>query len=142
MAPADALVQQINVEIEGLRSVADAMRTELDASFRTQVTPIQHALKSGAQIGGHIPGYEFVQLQNLYASHIESTLDALYQLDIGTQAVADAAESIARTYGDADAFAQASLDQVRDVISYAPPPPPPGLYSPSSAPTAGVNPIA
>lgn len=140
MAPGDGLIQQINVEIEGLRSMAEAMRKDLEGGFRTQVRPISDALQSGARIGGCIPGYEFIQLQNLYTSHIERTLDALFQLDVGTQRVAEAAAVIARTYGDADGFAEASVEEIQDVISYAAPPPPPGCYTPSI--TAGARSIA
>src|SRR3954447_8084666 len=124
MTPVDALVRQIDAEVQGLRGVAAAIRTELEEGLRTQVTPINEALRSGAQIGGCIPGYEFVQLQNLYASHIRRTLDALFQLDLGTQAVGKAADAIARTYGDADAFAAATVGDIRNVIAHTPAPPP------------------
>ena len=135
MAQVDGLVQQINVEIEGLKGVAVSMREDLEGGFRTQVAPIHDALRSGARIGGCIPGYEFIQLQNLYSSHIERTLDALFQLDLGTQRVAEAAAVIAKTYGDSDAFAEATVEEIQGVISYAAPPPPPGRYSPSTTPT-------
>jgi hypothetical protein len=122
MAP-DDLVQQINVEIDGLKDVAATLRKELEAGLRTQVTPVHDAMATGARIGGCIPGWEWISMQNLYSSHIERMLDALYNIDKGTQAVANAADAIARAYGDSDAFAQASADEVREVISYVPPPP-------------------
>lgn len=135
MLPVEALVNQINVEIDGLKSVAAAMRAELESSFRSQVAPVHDAMQPGASIGGPIAGAEWVQLQNTYSAYIQGTLDALFNLDKGTQAVAQAAEIIARDYGDSDAFAQAKLTDVQDVIMYTPPPP--VQYGPYR-PTGGV----
>ncbi|GAA0796695.1 hypothetical protein [Spirilliplanes yamanashiensis] len=128
MVPADPLVQQINVEIEGLRSVAADMRKELEQGFRTQVTPVHDAMQPGARIGGCIPGPEWVQLQERYSTCIERTLDTLYNLDLGTQAVSQAAQTIAQNYGDSDAFSKATVDDVNEIISWTPPPAP--VYGP------------
>ena len=122
------LMQQISVEIEGLKSVAADMRKELEQGFRTQVTPVHDAMQPGARIGGCIPGPEWVALQERYSTCIQRTLDTLFNLDLGTQAVSQAAEAIARTYGDSDAFAKATVDDVRGIISYTPPPAP--VYGP------------
>jgi hypothetical protein len=116
LLPADALVKQINVEIEGLKAVAAAMRKELDHGFRTQVPQVHDAMQPGAVIGGPIPGMPWVDLQNTYTRCIQTTVDALFNLDMGTQAVAKAAEIIARDYGDADAFVQAKVDDVYAVL--------------------------
>ncbi|MEV6602436.1 hypothetical protein AB0M36_37145 [Actinoplanes sp. NPDC051346] len=123
MLPAEALMRQISVEIDGLKSVAEAMRQELESSFRTQVTPIHDAMQPGASIGGPIAGASWVALQNKYSANIQATLDALFNLDLGSQAVADAAHVIARDYGDADAFSATRVTDVQQVISYTPPEP-------------------
>jgi hypothetical protein len=121
---ADTLMAQINVEIDGLKSVAEAMRRELEAGYRSQVSPVHAAMQPGASIGGPIAGDSWVALQNAYSDSIQATLDTLFNLDLGTQAVADAAQVIARDYGDADAFSRARLGDVQQVIH--PPLPDPG----------------
>jgi hypothetical protein len=123
MFPDEALMHQISVEIDGLKSVAEAMRQELDSSFRTQVAPIHDAMQPGASIGGPIAGTSWVALQDRYSGNIQATLDALFNLDLGSQAVAEAAQVIARDYGDADAFTTARLADVEKVISSTPPDP-------------------
>lgn len=117
----EGVLHEINVEIEGLKSVADAMRAELESSFRTQVKPVHDAMQPGARVGAQIAGAEWANLQTVYAANIQGTLDALFNLDKGTQAVASAAEAIAKSYGDADAFSRAQVDDVQRVIAYSPP---------------------
>lgn len=123
MFPAEEVLGQINVEIDGLKSVAAAMRAELQSGFRTQVKPVHDAMQPGASVGGQIAGAEWAYLQTTYSASIQGTLDALFNLDKGTQAVAHAADVIAKTYGDADAFSRARVDDVHNVIAYTPPPP-------------------
>lgn len=115
-----ALIGQINVEIDGLKSVAEAMHHELESGYRTQVVPVHDAMQPGASIGGPIEGASWVALQDTYSRNIQATLDALFNLDLGTQAVADAAQVIARDYGDADALSTARLEDVQQVISSTP----------------------
>jgi len=114
------LLGKINVEIDGLKSVAEAMRDELESGYRTQIGPVHDAMQPGATIGGPIAGSSWAVLQDTYSRNIQATLDALFNLDLGTQAVADAAQVIARDYGDADAFSTARLQDVQKVISSAP----------------------
>ena len=112
-----ALIGQINVEIDGLKGVAAAMRDELESGYRTQIGPVHQAMQPGASIGGPITGSSWTVLQNRYDLNIQATLEALFNLDLGTQAVADAAQQIARDYGDADAFSTARVEDVQKVIS-------------------------
>jgi hypothetical protein len=51
-----ALIGQINVEIDGLTSVAAATRDELEPGYWTQIGPVHEAIPSGASIGGPIAG--------------------------------------------------------------------------------------
>lgn len=125
LLPIDGLVGQIKVEIEGLRSVAAAMRSDLENGYRSQVPQVHDAMQTGATIGGHIAGEEWPRLQNTYSACIQATLDALFNLDKGTQAVAQAAELIARNYGDADAFAQARAQDVQALLAPVRPSPGP-----------------
>jgi hypothetical protein len=120
MLPADGLVKQISVEIDGLKTVAEGIRAELEKGFRSQVPHVNDAMQSGATIGGCIVGPEWVRLQNAYSTSIQATVDALFNLDIGTQAVAQAADVIATNYGDTDAFAQAKVGDVQAVLMAAP----------------------
>jgi hypothetical protein len=120
MLPVDGLVKQINVEIDSLRAVADGIRAELEKGFRSQVPRVNDAMQSGATIGGPIAGPEWIRLQNAYSTSIQATVDALFNLDLGTQAVAQAADVIAKNYGDSDAFAQAKVNDVQAVLIAAP----------------------
>ena len=129
----EGLLGQINVELDGLRSVAAAMQAELESSFRSQVVPFNEAMRSGASIGGPIAGAEWQQLRDTCGRYIADTSRALRSLDEGTDSVARAGTLIAETYGDADAFARARVDQIQEVISYTPPPPQQyGPYPPES----------
>jgi hypothetical protein len=112
----DTLLTRINVEIDGLKGVAEAMRRELESGFRTQVSPVHAAMQPGASIGGPIAGDSWNALRNTYGATLQATLDALFNLDRGTQAVADAAQVIARDYGEADTLAAARLGDVQKVI--------------------------
>lgn len=133
MFPAEGLLGQINVELDGLKGVAAAMQAELESSFRSQVVPFNEAMQSGASIGGLIAGAEWQQLRATCARYIDDTSRALRSLDEGTDSVARAGKLIAETYGDADAFARARVDQIHEVITYAPPPPEQyGPYPPES----------
>lgn len=117
MLPMDGLLGQINVEIDGLRGLAAAMRADLEKGYRTQVPQVHEAMQPGATIGGPLAGAEWPKLQDTYSTCIQATLDALFNLDLGTQAVAQAAEIIARNYGNADAFARARANDVAALLS-------------------------
>jgi hypothetical protein len=123
MLPADGAFAEISVEIEGLRQAAAEMRAELDKSFRVQVPKLMDAVQPGATLGGVIVGAEWIHLQDALHASLQATSEALFNLDLGTQAVTVAAERIAAGYGDADAFAHATIKDVNDVIQ--PPPPTP-----------------
>jgi hypothetical protein len=114
------LVKQINVEIDGLKTVASGIRNELENGFRSQVPQVNDAMQPGATIGGQIAGAEWIRLQDIYSQSIQATVDALFNLDLGTQAVAQAADIIARDYGDSDAFAHAQAADVQSVLAPAP----------------------
>jgi hypothetical protein len=115
-ALAGALMNQINVEIDGLAKAAAVMREELRQGFRTQVTPVYNAMERGATIGTGIQGAEWDYLRDRYDECIQATVDALYNLDLGTQAVANAAEQIARNYRTADDLAHATVSEVREAL--------------------------
>jgi hypothetical protein len=126
MLPADMVIQQINVEIDGLKDVAASLRSELEDSFRLQVPKVYDAVQPGATLGASIAGDAWIRLQNSLHEGLQGTSDALFNLDRGTQAVTTAAEQIAKDYGDADAFSKARVEDVNKII--APPPPPPPEY--------------
>ncbi|MEQ4302998.1 hypothetical protein ABNF97_16640 [Plantactinospora sp. B6F1] len=115
-AAAAAVIGQINVEIDGLASVAAAMREELKEGYRTQVPPVHDAMQQGATIGDRLEGDDWLHLQDRYDECIRKSLAALVNLDKGTQAVARAAEQIAANYRGSDAFAQATVGDVHEVL--------------------------
>jgi len=110
-------IKQIAVEIDGLKQVADQLRAELDASFRVQVPKIYDAVQPGATLGNPIAGQPWISLQDALHSSLQGTLDALFNLDKGSQAVTAAAHLIAKDYGDSDAFAKAQVKDVQDIMS-------------------------
>jgi hypothetical protein len=109
-------IKQIAVEIDGLKQVADSLRRELDASFRVQVPKIYDAVQPGATLGGPIAGQAWSSLQDALHASLQSTADALFNLDKGTQAVTTAAEIISKDYGDSDAFANARVKDVHEIM--------------------------
>ncbi|AVT32854.1 hypothetical protein C6361_29130 [Plantactinospora sp. BC1] len=115
-AAAAAVIGQINVEIDGLASVAAAMREELKEGYRTQVPPVHDAMQHGATIGDRLEGDDWLRLQDRYDECIQKSLEALVNLDKGTQAVAQAAERIAANYRGSDAFAHATVSDVHEVL--------------------------
>ncbi|MEN3610755.1 hypothetical protein AAH979_14510 [Plantactinospora sp. ZYX-F-223] len=115
-AAAAAVIGQINVEIDGLASAAAAMREELKEGYRTQVPPVHDAMQQGATIGDRLEGDDWLRLQERYDECIHKSLEALVNLDKGTQAVAQAAEQIAANYRGSDAFAHATVSDVHQVL--------------------------
>lgn len=132
MLPIMGLIGQINVEIDGLRSVAAAMRADLEKGYRSQVPQVNDAMQPGATIGIEIVGEEWTRLQTTYSKCVQATVDALFNLDLGTQSMANAAETIARKYGDADALAQARVQDVTAVLAA-------GTVSPQPVTGGGSN---
>jgi hypothetical protein len=129
MLPADVVIQQINVEIDGLKDVATSLRSELEQSFRLQVPKVYDAVEPGATLGASIAGDAWIRLQDAMHAGLQGTSDALFNLDRGTHAVTTAAEQIAQDDGDADAFSKARVEDVNKII-VAPPPPPPEYLGP------------
>ncbi|GIG91678.1 hypothetical protein [Plantactinospora endophytica] len=115
-AAAAAVIGQINVEIDGLSSAAAAMREELKEGYRTQVPPVHDAMQQGATIGDRLEGDDWLHLQERYDECIQKSLEALVNLDKGTQAVARAADQIATNYRGSDAFAHATVSDVHEVL--------------------------
>ncbi|MFI7598899.1 hypothetical protein [Actinoplanes sp. NPDC049681] len=120
MLPVDAVMQQIAVEIDGLKQVAAGLRSELEDSFRLQVPKVHDAVQPGATLGASIAGDAWIRLQDSLHAGLQGTSDALFNLDKGTQAVTSAAEQIAKDYGDADAFSKARVEDVNKIM--VPPP--------------------
>jgi hypothetical protein len=118
-------IKQIAVEIDGLKQVAEGLRAELDASFRVQVPKVYDAVQPGATLGGPIAGQSWTSLQDSLHAGLQGTADALFNLDKGTQAVTTAAEQIAKDYGDSDAFANARVKDVHEIMV-----PPSGISQP------------
>jgi hypothetical protein len=111
------VITQIAVEIDGLKQVADTLRTELESSFRVQVPKVYDAVQPGATLGGAIAGSAWTRLQDSLHAGLQGTADALFNLDKGTQAVTTAAEQIAQDYGDSDAFARARVQDVNEIMA-------------------------
>ncbi|NJC70600.1 hypothetical protein HC031_12870 [Planosporangium thailandense] len=112
MLPPDELISRIRVETDSVRAIAAGMRSDLDQAYRPQVPSVHDAMQTGATIGGHIAGEQWVWLQDVYTECMRTTLKALYNIDQGSQALAQAADVIATRYGDADGFARATADEV------------------------------
>ncbi|MBF9130890.1 hypothetical protein I0C86_18280 [Plantactinospora sp. S1510] len=129
-AAAAAVIGQINVEIDGLVSAAAVMRDELEQGYRSQVPQVHDAMQPGATIGDRIEGDDWRHLQDRYDECIQKTLESLYNLDMGTDAVAQAADKIAANYRGSDAFAHATVSDVQKVL------PPPEQPAPQTAPAS------
>lgn len=112
---------QINVEVAGLRETANKLRGMLEQNYRVQVPKVYDAMRPGARIGGELAVKEWMGLQDSYTKAIEATAGALHNIDIGTQAIAKAAESIAQRYGAADGFAAATVAEVEAILPSPPP---------------------
>src|SRR3954468_15030466 len=116
MLPADEVVRQINVEVESLKEIAATMRADLENGYRTQVPEVHEAMRPGASIGAGIAGTEWVNLQDLYHRCIDGTLNAIYNIDKGTDAMAQAADLIATRYGNSDTLAHTSAATVDQTL--------------------------
>jgi hypothetical protein len=112
MLPVQRLINQINVEVDSLKGIAAAMKQSLEQGYRTQVPAVHDAMQPGATIGAGIAGAEWMRLQDVYTTCINSTLEAIYNIDVGTQAMAQAADIIATKYGDADTLAHVKASAV------------------------------
>src|SRR3954471_14595181 len=116
MLPVDALVQQINVEVESLKEIAATMRADLEKGYRTQVPGLHDAMQPGASVGAGIAGAEWSRLQDLYHRCIDGTLNAVHNIDKGTEAMAQAADLIATRYGSSDTLAHTSAAAVDQTL--------------------------
>ena len=123
MLPPQEVIGKINVEVESLKGVAAEMRASLEKAYRTSVPTVQDAMKPGASIGNGIAGAEWMRLQDKYHRCITQTLAAVFNIDKGTQAVAQAAEIIAKQYGDSDTLSRASANAVNSTLVETPPAP-------------------
>jgi hypothetical protein len=123
MLPPQEVIGKINVEVESLKAVADEMRASLEKAYRTSVPTVQDAMKPGASIGNGIAGAEWVRLQDKYHKCITQTLAAVFNIDKGTQAVAQAAEIISKQYGESDTLSRASANAVNSTLVVDPPAP-------------------
>jgi hypothetical protein len=120
MLPRDELFAQIRVETDSVKAIAAGIRKNLEQAYRPQVPAVNDAMQPGATVGGQIVGGQWASLQNVYSDCIEKTLDAVFNIDNGSQALAQAADLIAARYGDADTFARASASAV-DATLVTPP---------------------
>jgi hypothetical protein len=114
-------IGQISVDIDGLKDTAAKLQGLLEQSYRVQVPKVYDAMRPGARVGGELAADEWAGLQDSYTKSIEGTASALQNIDLGTQALAKAAEAIANQYGSSDAFAVA---QAKDVEAVLPTPQP------------------
>jgi hypothetical protein len=117
MLPVDEVIRQINVEVESLKEIAATMRADLEKGYRTQVPDVHDAMQPGASVGAGIAGAEWVSLQDLYHRCIDGTLNAIYNIDKGTDAMAQAADLIAKRYGSSDTLAHASASAVEQTLT-------------------------
>lgn len=117
--PGDGLfgqMGQISVEVEGLRDTAAKLQGMLDHGYRIQIPKVYDAMRPGARVGGELAADEWAGLQDGYTKSIQGTAEALRNIDLGTQALAKAAEAIANQYGSSDAFAVARAKDVEAVL--------------------------
>jgi hypothetical protein len=109
--------KSINIEIDSVRHLAEALRQNLDENFRTHLPRVYGAIQPGAQVGNSVASHELVALREKLAQCLESTKNLVRAYDQGTNALAQAAKLIADRYGTADGLASDSAAAVTSVIT-------------------------
>jgi hypothetical protein len=118
----------INVEVDSLKTFAQALLADLEKNFGTHLPQVYEAMSIHACVGD---GMFFPEMDAARTKHYEcldTAVNLLRDHAKGTFAMAKGAEVVAANYGDADTLAQV---RVRDVEHVMNPPVPPGT------PTAG-----
>lgn len=125
----DGLIGQITIKVDELRAAATDLRGTLERGYRVQLPAVFTTLQRGAQVGGPLAVNEWAGLQNIYHRCLETATGALYNIDMGTRGVAEAAQQLTARYDSADALAQATTADVDALL----PPPQPALSPDESA---------
>lgn len=116
----------IDVQVDGLKSFAQAVLEDLDKNFGTHVPRVYDVMKVQACVGD---GMNFLEMTDAVQRHHEC-LDAMVNLlqnyAQGTYAMGIGAHAVATNYSDADAAAHV---RVRDVQKALMPGSPGGSFS-------------
>jgi hypothetical protein len=108
--------KSINIEIDSVRHLAEALRQNLDQNFRTHLPQVYGAIQPGAQVGDSIASQSLYAMREKLAECLESTRNLVRAYDQGTNALAQAAQMIADRYGAADGLASDNATAVTAVL--------------------------
>jgi len=115
--PAD---RQIHVDLHGLTDFANEVRGEVDRSVRPEAKNVFTVFEEGVVFGsGWWPSVDVRQAQERYHKCMTSTGSVLADYVNAAERMVVAAETVARRYGSADAFAAASADDIDKAFQQA-----------------------
>jgi hypothetical protein len=114
--------KSINIEIDSVRHLADALQQNLDQNYRTHLPKVYGAIQPGAQVGDSLASNELVAMRDKLAECLESTKNLVAAYDQGTNALAQAAKVIADRHQTADALASDNASIVTSVLGSQPQP--------------------
>ncbi|GAA2514186.1 hypothetical protein [Pilimelia columellifera] len=109
----------IRVELDGLTDFAGQVRAETDSNLRPRAHEAVNQFGQGVPFGERAiaPGVQVAQ--EIYRQSLVSALDALDAYVAAADAMATAAETVAKRYGATDAMAAANADLVSRELARA-----------------------
>jgi hypothetical protein len=104
----------IDVQIDGLRSFAQALLQDLDKNFGTHLPQIYDVMSKHACVGDGLFFVEMDEVRNRHYECLTAIVNLLRDYASGTYAMGKGADTVAKNYTDADSLAHV---RVRDVDS-------------------------
>lgn len=98
---------EISVDIDSLRSLAAALRSELDDNVRPRASELIARYRTGVGFGHAMPGDDVRRAQQAYRDCLVAGVAQLDALIDGADVLIEAAGRVAARYGEADALATA-----------------------------------
>jgi hypothetical protein len=110
---------EIQVDIDSLRQLAEALRSELDDNVRPRASELVARYRTGVGFGHGLPGDDLRRAHQAYRDCLAAAMTQLDALIDGAGALADAADRIATRYGSVDALAEGRASAVEQALDVA-----------------------
>jgi hypothetical protein len=109
----------IDVQVDGLRSFAQALLQDLDKNFGTHVPLVYDVMSKHACVGDGMFFAEMDEVRNRHYDCLTSIVNLLRDYATGTYAMGKGAETVASKYADADSMAHVKVTDVQRVMQPA-----------------------
>jgi len=109
----------IEVDVSSLAQLAKTLRDEVELNYHPQAQRVIDTIDPGNDALPPKPIEEWEAARNQYKAGRNRAIDLLSGYESATLQIADAADFIAQRYRDSDAYARATIADVRDAFDQA-----------------------